>query len=60
MMDRLRKLNPNDTSYYNLPLDEGLIDDGDGRLCIQESSTLYNVSRLFLLCMLPPHPLFPL
>ena len=57
-MDRLSKLSPNDTTYYNMPLEEGLIDDGDGRLCIQESDTLYNVSSFFLLCMLCGIPPF--
>ena len=46
MMNRLKTLNPNATTYYNLPLSEALIDDGDGRVCLQESNTLYNVSRL--------------
>ena len=57
MMNRLKALSSNDTTYYNLPLDEELIDDGVGRLCLQESNTLYNVSRTALLGMLCGMPL---
>ena len=58
MINRLKAVSPNVTTYYNLPLNEALIDDGSGRLCLQEGNTLYNVSCrcnavLSMLCACP-------
>lgn len=49
MLNRLRALSSsNETTYNGLPLNETLIDDGSGQLCMQEANTLYNVSSLAL------------
>jgi len=46
VLNRLSALNSGDMLYNGMPLNEGLIDDGSGRLCMQETNTLYNVSCL--------------
>ena len=49
MLNRLRALSSsNETMYNGLPLNETLIDDGSGQLCMQEANALYNVSSLAL------------
>ena len=46
ILDRLRRLAPASAVVYNgLPLNETLILDGAGRLCVKEANTLYLVRQ---------------
>ena len=46
ILDRLRRLAPASAVVYNaMPLNETLILDGAGRLCVKEANTLYLVRR---------------
>jgi hypothetical protein len=57
MLNRLRALSSsNETTYNGLPLNETLIDDGSGQLCMQEANALYNVSSLALLLRCKKRP----
>ena len=43
LRERLQRLVPNATVYNGLSLNESLVLDGSGGLCIQEPNTLYQV-----------------
>lgn len=56
MQSRLKKLLPDNSSYFGMPLTESLIPDNNGSLCMQETNTLYQARTTVVLSDVPNEP----